>query len=84
MYRVYLIPTVESPRTELWLDAHGVREGDAGTSWEFVDQEDRVIRRLEKTTVASFIVTPDRRKPRPLEHSVMTDSRWEVRGEDEK
>jgi hypothetical protein len=49
-----------------------------------VDQEDRVIRRLEKTTVASFIVTPDRRKPRPLEHSVMTDSRWEVRGEDEK
>ena len=84
MYRVFLIPTEASPRSELWLDAHDVLEGDAGTSWEFVDQENRVIRRLEKTTVASFIVTPDRRKPRPLEHSALKDSRWDFRGDGEK
>lgn len=78
MYRVFLIPTEGNPRSELWLDAHDVHEGDGGTSWEFVDQENRVIRRLEKTRVKSFIVTPDRRKPRPLEHSVVQDPRWRV------
>lgn len=84
MYRVFLIPTEESPRSELWLDAHDVREGDGGTSWEFVDQENRVIRRMEKTTVESFVVTPDRRKPRPLEHSAVKDYRWESSGDGEK
>ena len=79
MYRVFLIPTDENPKSELWLDAHDVHETDAGTSWEFVDQENRVIRRLEKTRVKSFVVTPDRRKPRPLEHSVVQDPRWEGR-----
>jgi preprotein translocase subunit SecA len=73
-----LIPTEENSKSELWLDAHDVREGDSGTSWEFVDQENRVIRRLEKTRVRSFMVTPDRRKPRPLEHSVVQDPRWAV------
>ena len=76
MYRVFLIPTDENPKSELWLDAHDVHEADEGTSWEFVDQENRVIRRLEKTRVKSFVVTPDRRKPRPLEHSVVQDPRW--------
>jgi hypothetical protein len=78
MYRVFLIPTEENPKSELWLDAYDVHEGDGGTSWEFVDQENRVIRRLEKNRVKSFVVAPDRRKPRPLEHSVVHDPRWEV------
>ena len=79
MYRVFLIPTEENLKTELWLDAHDVHETDGGDSWDFVDQENRLIRRLEKTRVKSFIVTPDRRKPRPLEHSVVKDPRWEIR-----
>jgi hypothetical protein len=79
MYRVFLIPTVESPKTELWLEAHDVHESVGGAFWDFVDRENRVIRRLEKTRVKSFVVTPDRRKPRPLEHSVMQDPRWGVR-----
>lgn len=76
MYRVFLIPSEESPKTELWLDAHEVHEAEGGTCWDFVDQENRLIRRLDKTRVKSFIVTPDRRKPRPLEHSVVPDPRW--------
>lgn len=79
MYRVFLIPTEENPRTELWLDAHEVHETEEGTFWDFVDEESRIVRRLEKTRVKSFIVTPDRRKPRPLEHSVVKDSRWDVK-----
>lgn len=78
MYRVFLIPTDENPRTELWLEAHDVQETE-GTFWDFVDEERRVVRRLEKTRVKSFIVTPDRRKPRPLEHSVVKEPRWEAR-----
>ncbi len=76
MYRVFLIPTEENPKTELWLDAFDVHETEEGTFWDFVDQENRVVRRLEKARVKSFIVTPDRRKPRPLEHSVVQDPRW--------
>lgn len=79
MYRVFLVPSDEHPKSELWLDAYDVHEADEGTSWEFVDQENRVIRRLEKTRVKSFVVTPDRRKPRPLEHSVLQDPRWQGR-----
>ena len=79
MYRVFLIPSEESPQTELWLDAFEVHESQAGTCWDFVDQENRLIRRLDKTRVKSFIVTPDRRKPRPLEHSVVQDPRWGAR-----
>ena len=78
MYRVFLIPTAESPKAELWLEAHDVHEAVGGDFWDFVDQENRVIRRLEKTRVKSFVVTPDRRKPRPLEHSVVQDPRWAV------
>jgi hypothetical protein len=78
MYRVFLIPTEENPRSELWLDAHEVREGYGGASWDFVDDENRLVRRLEKTRVKSFIETPDRRKPRPLEHSVVQEPRWEL------
>jgi hypothetical protein len=79
MYRVFLIPTEESPQSELWLDAHDVHDAEEGTCWDFVDQANRVVRRLEKTRVRSFLVTPDRRKPRALEHSVVKDPRWEVR-----
>lgn len=80
MYRVFLIPTEENPKTELWLAASDVQESGGGTCWDFVDQEAKVIRRLEKARVKSFVVTPDRRKPRPLEHSVVQDPRWEIQG----
>lgn len=79
MYRVFLIPTSESPQKELWLDAHDVRESEGGDSWEFVDQGNRVIRRLEKERVLSIAVAADRRKPRPLEHSVGQDPRRGIR-----
>ena len=79
MYRVFLIPSEESPRTELWLDAYEVHESEAGTCWDFVDQQNRLVRRLDKASVKSFIVAPDRRKPRPLEHSVVQDPRWGAR-----
>lgn len=79
MYRVFLVPTEESPKKELWLEAHEAHEAKDGDFWDFVDQENRLIRRLAKDTVQSFVVTPDRRKPRPLEHSALHDPRWEVR-----
>lgn len=79
MYRVFLIPTSESPQKELWLEAHDVNESEGGDSWEFVDHGNRVIRRLEKERVLSIVVAPDRRKPRPLEHSVVKDPRRDVR-----
>ena len=78
MYRVMLIPTQENPKKELWLEAHDVHENQDGVHWDFVDQEDRVIRRLEKTRVISFTTAVDRRKSRPLERLAVEIARWEL------
>ena len=73
MYRVFLVPTGEFARKELWLNAHKVLETDCGEFWDFVDREDHLIRRLAKTSVKSFEVTVDRRKPRVVQESVLAD-----------
>jgi hypothetical protein len=73
MYRVFLVPTDEFAPRELWLNAHAVLETDCGEFWDFVDGEDRLVRRLAKTSVKSFEITPDRRKPRPVQVSILED-----------
>ena len=73
MYRVFLVPTHEFAQKELWLNALRVFETDCGEFWDFVDGEDRLIRRLAKTSVRSFEVTPDRRKPRVMQESILAD-----------
>ena len=73
MYRVFLVPTDEFAPRELWLNAHTVLETDCGEFWDFVDGEDRLVHRLAKTSVKSFEVTPDRRKPRPVQVSILED-----------
>ena len=70
MYRVFLIPTEENPKKEMWLEAHAVLDAEGGTCWHFVDADNRVIRRVEKSRVESFMTTPDRRKPRDAESLV--------------
>ena len=82
MYRVFLIPTEDNPRKELWLEAHAVHEAEGGTFWHFVDEENRVIRRVEKSRVESFVITPDRRKPRGTESVVVQNNRWDHRESD--
>ena len=82
MYRVFLIPTEENPKKELWLEAHAVYEAEGGTFWHFVDADNRVIRRVEKSRVESFITTPDRRKPRGTEGLVAQNSDWNHRESD--
>ena len=78
MYRVILIPTQENPKKELWLEAHDVHESQDGVHWDFVDQNDHLIRRLEKTRVISFVTAVDRRKSRPLERLAVEAARWEL------
>ena len=78
MYRVMLIPTQENPKKELWLEAHDVHETPDGVNWDFVDQEDRLIRRLEKSRVMSFTTAVDRRKSRPLERLAIDAARWDL------
>lgn len=73
MYRVFLVPTEEFAPRELWLNAAAVLETDCGEFWDFVDGEDRLVRRLAKTSVKSFEITPDRRKPRPVQVSILED-----------
>ncbi|HUP16840.1 MAG TPA: hypothetical protein VM848_12420 [Acidimicrobiia bacterium] len=73
MYRVILVPTDEFAPKELWLNAHAVLETDCGEFWDFVDGDGRLVRRLEKTRVRSFVITPDRRKPRPVQDSILED-----------
>lgn len=73
MYRVFLVPTGEFAQKELWLNAHTVLETDCGEFWDFVDVDHRLVRRLAKTRVKSFEVTPDRRKPRPEQESILAD-----------
>jgi hypothetical protein len=73
MYRVFLVPTDEFAPRELWLNAHAVLETDCGEFWDFVDGENRLVRRLAKTSVKSFEITPDRRKPRPVQVSILED-----------
>lgn len=70
MYRVFLIPADEFAQKEVWLDAHTVLETDCGEFWDFLDGEGLVVRRLAKSSVRSFEVTPDRRKPRAAPESV--------------
>ena len=73
MYRVFLIPTGELSPKELWLDAHAVHETDSGESWDFVDRDDHLVRKIAKSAVRAFEVTPDRRKPRPVEKDPYLD-----------
>lgn len=73
MHRVFLVPTGEFAPKELWLNAHRVLETDCGEFWDFVDRDDHLIRRLAKTSVKSFEVTPDRRKPRIVQESLLAD-----------
>ena len=79
MYRVMLIPTEENPKKELWLEAHDVHETENGVYWDFVDLENRLIRRLAKSTVKSFVTAVDRRKSRPMERLAVDAARWETR-----
>ena len=74
MYRVFLVPTGELSPKELWLDAHAVNEPYGGEFWDFVDREDHLIRRIAKRSVRGFVVTADRRKPRPLEDDLYPDA----------
>jgi len=64
MFRVFLIPTEEFGKKEMWLDAHTVIESDCGEFWDFVDREGELIQRLAKCSVKSFEVAADRRKSR--------------------
>lgn len=73
MYRVILVPTDEFAPKEYWLNAQTVLETDCGEFWDFVDGDGRLVRRLAKTKVKSFEVTPDRRKPRPVQVSILED-----------
>jgi hypothetical protein len=73
MYRVILVPSEEFAQREYWINAHSVLETDCGEYWDFVDGGGRLIRRLAKTRVKSFEVTPDRRKPRPVQVSILED-----------
>ena len=73
MYRVFLVPTDEFAPREVWLNAHSVVETDCGEFWDFVDETGHLVRRLAKTTVKSFEITPDRRKPRPVQVSILED-----------
>jgi hypothetical protein len=73
MYRVILVPTDEFAQKELWLNADAVLETDCGEFWDFVDGNGCLLRRLAKTRVRSFVVTPDRRKPRPVQVSILED-----------
>jgi hypothetical protein len=73
MYRVFLVPIDEFAQRELWLNAHAALETDCGEFWDFVDGDGRLVRRLAKTRVKSFEITPDRRKPRPVQVSVLED-----------
>ena len=73
MYRVILVPTDEFAQKEYWINAQGVLETDCGEFWDFVDGDGRLLRRLAKTRVRSFEVTPDRRKPRPVQVSILED-----------
>jgi hypothetical protein len=72
MYRVILIPTEESPKQEIWLVAEAVHETD-DTFWDFVDQEDQVVLRLEKSGVMAIEITEDRRKPRYPQDYLLED-----------
>ena len=73
MYRVILVPTDEFAQREYWLNAHAVLETDCGEFWDFVDGDGHLVRRLAKARVKSFEVTPDRRKPRPMQVSILED-----------
>ena len=72
MYRIILIPTEESPKKEIWLAAEAVRETD-DTFWDFVDQEDHLIFRLEKSGVTAIEIADDRRKPRYSDDYLLQD-----------
>ena len=63
MYRVMLVPTEESPKKEIWLAAETVYETDE-RFWDFFDQDDHLILRLEKSGVVAIEIAEDRRKPR--------------------
>ena len=75
MYRVFLIPTEEFPRKELWIVAATVREAEDGEFWEFLDGDHRVTRRLPKIAVREFETAADRRASR----TVATGTRSSVR-----
>lgn len=76
MFRVFLIPTDEFGKKEMWLNAHGVHETAGGEFWEFVDREGGLVQRLAKRSVKSFEVAADRRKSRPrLEQGSVTEDR---------
>ena len=72
MYRVTLIPTEESPKKEIWLEAQDVHETD-DTFWDFVDHEDQLILRLEKSGVTAIEIAEDRRKPRYQQDYLVQD-----------
>ena len=64
MYRVFLIPTDEEPRKEVWIEAVAVRESPSGQLWEFLAKEGHVVAFVTKALVSSFVQAVDRRKPR--------------------
>ena len=73
MFRVFLIPTDEFGKKEMWLNAHGVHETDCGEFWEFLDQDGSVITRLAKAGVKGFEVATDRRKSVRAEISALEE-----------
>jgi len=56
MYRVFLVPTDELAPKEVWLNAQNVV--DCGEFWDFLEGTRHLVRRLAKTTVKSFEITP--------------------------
>ena len=72
MYRVTVIPTQEQPKKEIWLVAEAVHETD-DAFWDFVDQDDQLILRLEKSGVTAIEIADDRRKPRYSQDYLLED-----------
>ena len=61
MFRIFLNPTDEFPQREVWLEADAAYESE-DHFWNFVDREDQLVRRIEKSWVKEFEVAADRRK----------------------
>ena len=66
MYRVSLM-TNDRLVVNKWIEADSVREGTSGATWEFLDADGFVLRRLRKASVRSFEVVEDRRKVIPFD-----------------
>jgi hypothetical protein len=67
MFRIFLIPTDEFPKKELWLEAIDVHDSNGSAFWSFVDRQNELVRRIEKSWVKAFEQAADRRKATRVE-----------------